>query len=319
VRRGVWIAVIAVWALASTGCPAVAADAEPALDPTAAAATEVPPVQTAPDGSTDGAVEPESPPLDQPATDPAAGEEPAPAPATADQPASDPAAGEQSATEPVPDEGAAPDAEAASDEGAAPDAEAAPEAPESAPPAPPPAKAGQTRPHTHAAAPPVRPAVVPLASGARTTAPADPITVTTVQARSAHARATSPWTTAPLDSPTPAAGFALPLQGVIAVLQPETAGLKTSAPQRDPDGRAHRPKVTSQPRDSERDSRLPLRGPSHDVAASAAGAGSTAPPTLWCAIFAACLALAALELRRLGARLLVPDAPGAFSLRDRPG
>jgi hypothetical protein len=94
---------------------------------------------------------------------------------------------------------------------------------------------------------------------------------------------------------------------------------KPSAPQRDPGGRAHRQKATPQPRASERDPRPPVRRPSENVAAGAAGAGTTAPPTFWCAVFAACTALAALELRRFGAQLLVPEAPGAFSLRDRPG
>ena len=55
------------------------------------------------------------------------------------------------------------------------------------------------------------------------------------------------------------------------------------------------------------------------VGASAAAAASAAPPALSCAIFAALAALAAYELRRLRARLLVPDAPGVASRRDRPG
>jgi hypothetical protein len=63
----------------------------------------------------------------------------------------------------------------------------------------------------------------------------------------------------------------------------------------------------------------PVQTPKHALVASAAAAGSVAPPALSCAIFAALAGLAGLELRRLRAQLLVPDAPGVPSLRDRPG
>lgn len=64
----------------------------------------------------------------------------------------------------------------------------------------------------------------------------------------------------------------------------------------------------------------PRRDPTqHDGAATAAAGGSVAPPAVYGAVFAALAALAAHQMRRLRARMLVPVAPGVPSLRDRPG
>jgi hypothetical protein len=123
----------------------------------------------------------------------------------------------------------------------------------------------------------------------------------------------------PTERPAAAVDFGLRPPTILAALQPESSPPKPGGPERNLGGRTHRPKVTSQPRASDPDSQPSHHRPSDNVAASAAAAGSSAPPTLWCVIFAACTALAALELRGFGARLLVPDAPGASFLRDRPG
>jgi hypothetical protein len=54
------------------------------------------------------------------------------------------------------------------------------------------------------------------------------------------------------------------------------------------------------------------------MAAGPASAPSAAPIALWCLLLTLA-AFAAQELRRFGARPLVPATPSVPSLRDRPG
>jgi hypothetical protein len=341
----VWIAVIAAMTLVSTAWPAVSVGA----DPPPPATTDAPPVEIVPSGSTDGTVAADPSAPDQPVLDPAAGVQPTATPTPADQPAPDAAAdqpapdattdqpapdatADQAAPDPAggestTDSGATPqpspdpaESEGASDEAAAPNEGAAPATSESAPPPASPAAAKPPRPHAQPApAPPVRPAALAERSAAPLTSMADPSPKPTVPAPFSRVRTTPLRATTVGELPALAPAIGLPGQGLIAALQPQTAPPQPIVSQRDPGGRTPRHRAAQQPRATEREPRPPLHRPSDNVAASAAGAGSTAPPTVWCALFAACTALAALELRRFGARLLVPEAPGAPSLRDRPG
>jgi hypothetical protein len=99
-----------------------------------------------------------------------------------------------------------------------------------------------------------------------------------------------------------------------------SATLSTEAPAR-PNAATERTDspMSAAGRAAEPDS-APRRDPTqHDGAATAAAGGSVAPPAVYGAVFAALAALAAHQMRRLRARMLVPVAPGVPSLRDRPG
>lgn len=121
----------------------------------------------------------------------------------------------------------------------------------------------------------------------------------------------------PIAGPAPVVGWLA--TDVLESLAPvPSAPLAAGRPAPDARDRAAPPK-TNERRRSWPAPPQPVNAPARAVGASAAASGSVAPPAVSCAIFAALAALAAIELRRLRARLLVPDAPGVPSLRDRPG
>jgi hypothetical protein len=103
----------------------------------------------------------------------------------------------------------------------------------------------------------------------------------------------------------------------VGARQPDAVLTDPSARTRPERGGEHRRKATPAPRASERRPTPPVE-PARDGAVATA-AGTNAPPALACTMPAASAALACLEPGRLGAGLAVPDAPGVFSLRDRPG
>jgi hypothetical protein len=106
---------------------------------------------------------------------------------------------------------------------------------------------------------------------------------------------------------------------LVGARQPDAVLTVPSARTRPERGGDDRRKSTPAPQASERRSAPPVEPARDGAAATAAGPGTSAPPALACTMPAALTAMACLELRRFGARRAVPDAPGVFSLRDRPG
>jgi hypothetical protein len=160
--------------------------------------------------------------------------------------------------------------------------------------------AGMEQPHPEARAMPARPrrARRPSLAAARSTLVPAPLRIERPVAALAHGFG---WVT-----PAPAVVLPAPTPSIKAHARPhaakERAGSRKSVAGR---GAGHVPA-----------SHDPAR---HGGAATAASGGSVAPPSVDCALFATRAALAAQEMRRLRARMLVPVAPSAPSLRDRPG
>jgi hypothetical protein len=317
VHRAVSIALAGGLALASTAWPAVAAGEEPASDPAATtveapAATPEPAPGTAP------------PPGGQPASDAATGGEPASDAPSTGQPAPDPAAGGESGApdapsgaQPAVDPAPQPPTTAPSAADGAGNAEPAAEAPVSA--APQPAPAPQP---SRGAQPPGRPAPVRAVTVPMPTRPvpepaAELSASHTVPAPSPRVRSASRRPASRARDCVPLAVQSSPALIFVGARQPDAVLTDPSARTRPERGGEHRRKATPAPRASERRPTPPVE-PARDGAVATA-AGTNAPPALACTMPAASAALACLELGRLGAGLAVPDAPGVFSLRDRPG
>jgi hypothetical protein len=108
----------------------------------------------------------------------------------------------------------------------------------------------------------------------------------------------------------PVTGHLTTLQMQLVRRDPNTRALRAGDPPRK--------LITARPK-SPRNPEPPIHSPRDTFAGSAAGPGGAAPAALWCVVLSAFAAWAPLDLRRLRAQLLVPDAAGVPSLRDRPG
>jgi hypothetical protein len=124
----------------------------------------------------------------------------------------------------------------------------------------------------------------------------------------------------PIDAPAaasdPSSGW-LTRAGPIA-LQTPAPSLQTPARAHVGKDQAASAKTAVGRRGAQHDPAPPADPTGHEVGATAA-TGNVAPPAVSCALLAAGAARAGHELRRLRAPQLVPNAPGVFSLRDRPG
>jgi hypothetical protein len=156
-----------------------------------------------------------------------------------------------------------------------------------------------------------------------------PIEAVAMRPRAATPRQRHVWVRAPVSSVAlhtgdPASGHDLGsgwLMGYGSVgLYPQTPSVPTRARTQAEEDRVASAKAADRHRPAQHDRPVPADPTEPPVGAAAApGGGGVAPPALACATFAALGVRGGDKYRCLCARLLMPDAPGVPSLRDRPG
>jgi hypothetical protein len=307
---------------ANSGTTDPATDPTPSEDPaTTPAAGEQPGTESPPGPPTGGTSAPETGTGEQPdadpGTDPSTGSGQAPVPSPGERPcdaaSGAPAAAEQPCPEPTPgsDQPAAeqPAAEPPEGDPARQAPTATPVAARGAPPGPQAHRPATAR--AVARLPDIAITAPVLTSGAPRAGPGghgrpSPPPVGLPTRRGMATAAGSAWLTPVAPAP--------PDRMIASLGRRSRAGVDEGADR--PAGAGRPPRLDSQPT-----RHSPITPPLERTAAAASAAGSSgsAQQALSSAMFLVLAALAAHELRRFRFRMLVPVAPGAPSLRDRPG